>query len=186
MFYHVRHFTLLCLPKGGLLLSNRLSLKKSLEEATEELRRLWKGQLWRERRCSAEALPTRRAGAEQSSKHRGGSSWRCPSRGGSRLIRSRRPKKKHAKVDEKCPKSCQNGAPEGSREHFWRPEAQDGRQGGKKTDFDAQKCAPRVPKWVTKGSKNALKRCLKTSCFLDPFFESFWPAFEVKMEAKWR
>ena len=49
MFYHVRHFTLLCLPKGGLLLSNRLSLKKSLEEATEELRRLWKGQLWRER-----------------------------------------------------------------------------------------------------------------------------------------
>ena len=49
MFYHVRHFTLLCLPKGCLLLSNRLSLKKSLEEATEELRRLWKGQLWRER-----------------------------------------------------------------------------------------------------------------------------------------
>ena len=47
-FYHVRHFALLCLPKGGLLLSNRLSLKKSLEEATEELRRLWKGQLWRE------------------------------------------------------------------------------------------------------------------------------------------
>ena len=72
MFYHVRRFMLLCLPKGGLLLSNRLSLKKSLEEATEELRRLWKGQLWRERRRSADGLSTRRAGAEQSSKHRGG------------------------------------------------------------------------------------------------------------------
>ena len=61
--------------------------------------------------------------------------------------------------------------------------------GGRKPKMDArdaQKCAPRVPKWVTKGSKNALKRCLKTSCFLDPFFESFWTAFEVKMEAKWR
>ena len=71
MFYHIRHFTLLCLPKGCLLRSNRLSLKKSLEEATEELRRLWKGQLWRESVLD-EAVPTRRAGAEQSSKHRGG------------------------------------------------------------------------------------------------------------------
>ena len=64
MFYHIRHFTLLCLPKGCLLRSNRLSLKKSLEEATEELRRLWKGQLWRESVLD-EAVPTRRAGAEQ-------------------------------------------------------------------------------------------------------------------------
>ena len=65
MFYHIRHFTLLCLPKGCLLRSNRLSLKKSLEKATEELRRLWKGQLWREKAFSAEVLSTRRAGAEQ-------------------------------------------------------------------------------------------------------------------------
>ena len=70
VFYHVRHFTLLCLPKGGLLLSNRLSLKKSLEEATEELRRLWKGQ--QGEGVLDDPVPTRRAGAEQSSKHRGG------------------------------------------------------------------------------------------------------------------
>ena len=97
------------------------------------------------------------------------------------LLEAGVPKKnmpKLTKSDQKVVKMEPRRVP---REHFWMPEAQDGRQGGKKTDFDAQKCAPRVPKWVTKGSKNALKRCLKTSCFLDPFFESFWPAFEVKM-----
>ena len=67
-FYHVRRFMLLCLPKGCLLRSNRLSLKKSLEEATEALRRLWKGQLWRERGHFGWTRSTRRAGAEQSSK----------------------------------------------------------------------------------------------------------------------
>ena len=65
VFYHIRHFTLLCLPKGGLLRSNRLSLKKSLEKATEELRRLWKGQLWREMAFWIILLSARRAGAEQ-------------------------------------------------------------------------------------------------------------------------
>ena len=38
VFYHIRHFTLLCLPKGCLLRSNRLSLKKSLEKATEDIK----------------------------------------------------------------------------------------------------------------------------------------------------
>ena len=34
VFFHIRRSTLLCLPKGCLLRSNRLSLKKSLEKAT--------------------------------------------------------------------------------------------------------------------------------------------------------
>ena len=101
---------------------------------------------------------TRRAGAEQSSKHRGGSSWLRPSRRGSRLIRSRQPPKHMPKLTKSYQKVVKMESQRGSREQFWRPEAQDGRQERKKTDFGGQKSAPRVPKWVTNWFENALKR----------------------------
>ena len=152
-FYHICNFTLLCLPKGCLLLSNRLSLKKSLEEATEELRRLWKGQLWRERALWMSWVDTP-CWCRASSKHRGGSSWLRPSRRGSRLIRSRRSSQKHAKVDEKLPKSGQNGAPEGVQGAFLEARRP-------KMDARGAKRPILVLKSVPQGCQNGSQRSLK-------------------------
>ena len=152
MFYHVRHFTLLCLPKGCLLRSNRLSLKKSLEKATEELRRLWKGQLWRERAfwttLSRHAVLVQ-SKAQSTAADPVGCAHPAAVVG---LLEAGVPKNKMPKLTKSDKKVVKMEPQRESREHFWRPEAQDGRQGGKKNDFGVQKCVPRVPKWVTKGS----------------------------------
>ena len=65
VFYHIRHFTLLCLPKGGLLRSNRLSLKKSLEKATEDIKATLERAALERDVIYLISVSTRRAGAEQ-------------------------------------------------------------------------------------------------------------------------
>ena len=65
VFFHIRHFTLLCLPKGCLLRSNRLSLKKSLEKATEDIKATLERAAVERDVIYLISLSTRRAGAEQ-------------------------------------------------------------------------------------------------------------------------
>ena len=64
VFYHIRHFTLLCLPKGCLLRS-RLSLKKSLEKATEDIKATLERAALERDVIYLISVSTRRAGAEQ-------------------------------------------------------------------------------------------------------------------------
>ena len=151
-FYHIRHFTLLCLPKGGLLRSNRLSLKKSLEKATEELRRLWKGQLWREMLFIQISLYTP-CWCRASSKHRGGSSWLRPVRRGSRLFRTGRPLNYFQKLSKSDQKVVKMESQRGSRTSF----------GGQKPKMDARRAkrpilvAKSVPQGCQNGSQMGLK-----------------------------
>ena len=65
VFFHIHHFTLLCLPKGCLLHSNRLSLKKSLEKATEDIKATLERAALERDVIYLISVSTRRAGAEQ-------------------------------------------------------------------------------------------------------------------------